>query len=390
AIEKEAISSLVVVDPALRHLARKLTSASRKGIEIRAEGLIRRLGGIQIEVDIERLAAAGPLRLVYRHSPGGWRLYTIRVLERAALEEIGRPGARSHRVSVLAEARSSVRNLVNPEAISIREILASEVADRLDERVVKVLASLAQLLERGDALPAKALSAEVLGSSKALSAIRQRLEKLVGPLARLGVRDWGGLVIMGGAGLLQLKNCAIRLGVLHCVGVSSDDILQLSQLSVPTGGILVIENLTPFQACLEHFGSNWPILFLWSGGFPNRGARKLLEEAARQKATVRVWCDLDLGGIRIARLIHEITGGISTPVLMNPATLDLSPIRCPLLPENVTRVRRDLEQHPDALLADALRAILAKKVWIEQEALLRSPRNVFTELDNSLSNATHC
>src|SRR2546426_247733 len=111
-----------------------------------------------------------------------------------AIDEIARPGVRARRASVLAEARSSVRSLINPEAISIREILGTERAARLDERIIKALAALAQLLESGDALPAKAFSAQVLGNSKALSAIRQRLEGLVGPLQRLGIRDWGGLV----------------------------------------------------------------------------------------------------------------------------------------------------------------------------------------------------
>ena len=312
AIEKEASTSTVVADPVLRRLARNLASASRNRTDTRAEGLIRRLGGVQSELDIERLAAAGPFRLIYRRFSGGLRLHTIRVLEHGALDEIARPGVQARRVRVLAEARNNVRSLVNPEAISIREILGTEGAACLDERVIKALAALAQLLESGDATPAKAFSAQVLGNSKSLSAIRQRLEGLVGPSHRLGIRDWGGLVIMGGAGLLHLGNVDIRLGSLRCVGISSDDILGLHELCVPPGGVLVIENLTPFQACLEHFGCNDSVLFLWSGGFPNRGVKKLLEEAAHRKVPMRVWCDLDLRGIRIARLIHEITGGIAT------------------------------------------------------------------------------
>jgi len=380
AVEKEASTLTAVADPVLRRLARSLASALRNRTDIRAEGLIRRLGGIQTEVNIERLAAAAPLRLIYRHSSSGLRLHTIRVLERVALDEIARPGVQARRVAVLAEARSTVRDLVNPEAMSIREILGTQEAARLDERVIKALASLARLLESGDALPAKAFSAQVLGNSKALSPIRQRLERLVGPLQRLGVRDWGGMVIMGGAGLLRLGTCEIRLGTLRCIGISSDDILGLRELGVPPAGILVIENLTPFQACLEHFGGNSSVLFVWSGGFPNRGVKQLLEDAARQKAAIRVWCDLDLGGIRIARLIHEITGGTAEPVLMNAATLERSAIASPLSAENAARIQRDVEQHPNGFLSDTLRAILAKRVWVEQEALLQSGGLAFAAL----------
>ncbi len=114
AIEKEAnASSTPVPDPALSRLARKLGSISRKRAEIRAEGLIRRFGGVQAEWDVERLAAGAPLRLIYRPSSGGLRLHAIRVLERAPLDEIARPGLLARRASVLAEARTSIGDVVN-------------------------------------------------------------------------------------------------------------------------------------------------------------------------------------------------------------------------------------------------------------------------------------
>jgi hypothetical protein len=263
-----------------------------------------------------------------------------------------------------------VRDLFSPEAVSIRELLASNRAVDLDERIIKALAALAWLLEAGDVLPARAFSAQVLGNSKSLSVIRNRLERIVGPLERLGIRDWGGLVLMGGAGVLHLQSTDIRLDSFRCIGVSSDDILGLRDLELPSGGVLVIENLTPFQACLEHLNGSSSVLLLWSGGFPNRGVKRLLEQAARQKAQIRVWCDLDLGGIRIVRLIHGITSGTATPVLMSPAIVQESTVSNPLSAENTASIRRDLEQHPNAILAGTLRAILGREAWVEQETLL--------------------
>jgi hypothetical protein len=96
----------------------------------------------------------------------------------------------------------------------------------------------------------------------------------------------------------------------------------------------------------------------------------LLVEAARQKTRIRVWCDLDLGGIRIARLIHEITSGTAEPVLMAPAIVQESKLSCPLSAESIASLRRDLEQRLDAILADTLKAILDKRQWVEQEMLL--------------------
>ena len=66
--------------------------------------------------------------------------------------------------------------------------------------------------------------------------------------------------------------------------------------------------------CLEHLKDNSSVLLVWSGGFPNRGVKRLLEQAAQQKVRIRVWCDLDLGGVRIARVIHQITSGMAEPV----------------------------------------------------------------------------
>jgi hypothetical protein len=354
----------------LRRLARWIVSLSRTRTEIRASGLIRRLGGIQAESEIEQLAHVAPLRLTYRRAVGTLQLHSIRALDRSSLEDIARPGVLARRTAALVEARGTLHNLVNPEAVSIRELLANSKAADFDERIIKALAAVARLLETGDVVPAKAFSAQILGNSKALSTIRRRLEKIVGSLQRLGIRDWGGLVLMAGSGALYLQSAEIRLDSLRCVGVSSEDILALQALDLPRAGILVIENLTAFQACLEHVGKGTAPLLLWSGGFPNRGVQRLLGEAARQKARIRVWCDLDLGGIRIARLIHAITSGAAEPVLMDPAIVQESKLSCPLSAESMASLRRDLEQRPDAILANTLRAILYKSQWVEQETLL--------------------
>jgi hypothetical protein len=328
------------------------------------------LGGIQTESEIEQLARQAPLRLIYRRLGGTLQLHSIRILDRPSLEEIAQPGRLAHRAATLAEARDSLQNLRNAQAISIREHVTSDNASQLDERIIKALAGLACLLETGDVIPARVFSARVLENSKALSVIRQRLEKITGPLDRLGIRDWGGLVLMAGSGSLCLQRAEIRLDNLRCVGVASEDIQNFRALELPSAGMLVIENLTAFQACLEYATKSAAPLLLWSGGFPNRGVQQLLGEATRQRARIRVWCDLDLSGVRIARLMHEITSGAAEPVLMGPEIVQESKVACPLSAENTATLRRDMEQHPHAILADTLRAILDRREWVEQETLL--------------------
>lgn len=371
AVEREGNDSQATgATTSLRRLAHKLLSLSRNRTEIRATGLMRRLGGIQTESEIEQLAHQAPLRLIYRRVSGTLQLHSIRITNRLSLEDIARPGLLARRTATIAGARKSLENLSNAESISIREYLSSNGADELDERVIKALAGLALLLESGDVMPARVFSARVLGTSKALSAIRRRLEGIVGPLDRLGIRAWGGLVLMAGSGSLCLQNTELRLDNLRCVGVASEDILALRALELPTAGVLVIENLTAFQACLEYAAKANAPLLVWSGGFPNRGIQKLLAEAARERATIRVWCDLDLSGVRIARVMHDITSGLAEPVLMGPEIVHGAEVNCPLSADSDANIRRDLERLPEAVLADTLRAILNKHKWVEQETLL--------------------
>lgn len=378
AVEREGNDSTATgATTSLRRLARRLLSLSRNRTEIRATGLMRRLGGIRTESEIEQLAHHAPVRLSYRRVGGTLQLHSVRILDRPSLEDVAQPGLLARRTATLAEARTSLANLSNAESISIRDYLSSDKGSELDERVIKALAAVARLLETGDVIPAKVFSARALGTSKALFAIRQRLERIVGPLDRLGIRDWGGLVLMAGSGSLCLQNAEIRLDNLRCVGVASEDILALQTLVLPTPGVLVIENLTVFQACLEHAGNITSPLLLWSGGFPNRGVQRLLIESARQRARIRVWCDLDLSGVRIARLIHEITSGSAEPVLMGPEIVQESKLGCTLSTENSASVLRDLERRPDAILADTLRAILNKHQWVEQETLLDKLPSLF-------------
>jgi hypothetical protein len=90
--------------------------------------------------------------------------------------------------------------------VEIREILASDDALRLDPKVVTSLAGLAKLVESGDALPHRVFSAMTLNDSKAFMQIRRRVERLVGPVDRLGIRDSGAMVMFGGRGLIELSN----------------------------------------------------------------------------------------------------------------------------------------------------------------------------------------
>ncbi len=92
--------------------------------------------------------------------------------------------------------------------------------------------------------------------------------------------------------------------------------------------------------------------------------------AAARGAPIRFWCDADLGGVRIARLVHAAAPGRVAPVLIDPATVRDAPVACPLTRDQRARIERDLAAQPDALLSDTLRAVLDRRAWVEQETLV--------------------
>jgi hypothetical protein len=371
-IENEAaFNSEILPDPALRRCARMIASLAHGRERLRAATVAKRLGGAAADSLLERLCAFGFLRLVYVPKHGTVHLHELRILNSAAIHDFGHPGDAERRSIAVQAARDSVANLVHPSAVEIREILASDNALTLDPRVLTSLAGLAKLVETGDALPHRVFSAITLKDSKAFMQVRRRVEQLVGPVERLGVRESGAMVMFGGRGVIELSNTKIDVGSFRSIAMSTTDVERLRCLHLPEGGVLVIENLTPFEACLENAKSLAPMLLVWSGGFPNRGVVRILAQAARQRARIRMWCDLDLGGVRIARSIHRITSGIAEPVLMDADTVRLASVGCPLSSEARRIMGRDLTLHPHDSLVDTLRSLLQRGEWIEQETLLQ-------------------
>ena len=370
-IEREtAFNTEALPDPTLRRCARVIASIAHGRKRLRATTLTRRLGGAAADSLLERLCAFGFLRLRYLPKHGALHLQELSILDFAGLNEFGHPGEMERRSSVLEAARASVANLVHPNAVEIREILASDNGLNLDPKVVTALAGLAKLVESGDAVPHRVFSAKTLNNSKAFMQIRRRVEQLVGPVERLGIRDSGAMVMFGGSGVIELSNTKIDLGLFRSIALSTADVERLRRLHAPERGILVVENLTPFEAFLENAAALGPRLLIWSSGFPNRGVARILAEAARQCIRIQVWCDLDLGGVRIARSIHRITSGRAEPVLMNADTVRLASVGCPLNLEARRTIARDLVLHPDDILGDTLHALLERGEWIEQETLL--------------------
>ena len=261
-------------------------------------------------------------------------------------------------------------------AREVARLLASDTARGLSPDLIRALVAVATHAEGGEVLPLRIVSARLLGDSKMLGRLRRRLEAFLGPLDALGIRDGAALVLTGGTGSLRFGDTALDLArFLPFVGLTQETLDALVSTDFPESGLFVVENLTPFEACCRgEISDARGALVLWSAGYPGRGAHAVVECAARAGVPIRIWADLDLSGIRIARLIQSWVGA-RAPVdayRMAPADVVAARVWKRLDMRQAEAIRIDLAERKDAFLADTLRALLGKDRWVEQEVFLGS------------------
>jgi hypothetical protein len=330
----------------------------------------RAVTGSAAEPWIERLMSAGLVRLSYAAS-GRRALRAITVLDAAALAELAHPGERTARECALSSAMASLDGLEHPVAGEARRVLADE-AQTISPELALTLAAVARHTSEGEILAERVFSARRLGDSKALRRLRAAVEQRLGPLEALGIREGAALTLVGGEGRITLASGeSIALSKMPpFVGLSRETALALAAVEPPTTGLVAVENLTVFDACCRGEVSEFAgAMVVWSAGYPGRGVRAVVESAARAGAPVTVWCDLDLDGVRIARLVASWCPFVR---FFRMAAQDLDAAPRPLaLSERARRaVERDLATGGEDPLAPTLRALRDRGVWVEQEAFL--------------------
>lgn len=325
-----------------------------------------------VEEQLERFVAAAWLRLDYRVRHGRRELYVVSIQDYAALEEFVDPGRQYHHRRALAEAREQVAPLIHPVARTIAKLLAEPPAEKMPLMLLRALAAIAGHVESGEVLAERVFANRYLGYSKALLGIRQRLERLLGPLESLGIREGGAVTLLGGAGRIVVMAQGVDLAALPpFIGLSRATLTEEALIEFPKGGVLVVENFTVFEACCRgEVPSVQDALIVWSAGYPGRAVRAVVEQAARRRAVVRVWADLDFDGVRIARLIASWAAGSFTSYRMSPVDVLHAPIWRPLGGRARRLIEADVAESPDGLLADTLRALLEVHRWVEQECFL--------------------
>jgi hypothetical protein len=372
-------------DAGIRKIAARLLQRAGERGEVRVRDFPGALAGPDVaasalEQHLDAFLHAGWIALVWEVRGTRRRVRRIRVRDAEALDEFAHPGRRHARRVALVEARAAVASLDHPIAMEVARLLGEAAADAWTPHLVRALAAVARHAATGDVLASRVFAARHLGDSKALGVLRQRLERLLGPLEAIGIREGASATFVGGAGCVRAAGVALELTALRpFVGLATETVTRGIEIEPPPGGVSVVENFAVFEACCRgEVPDLRETLVIWTAGYPGRAVKATIQAARRTGAGVRIWADLDLDGVRIVRLVEAWLSGIAEPFRMSPEDVEAASVRRSLTPRSAAAIRADLAARPAALLADTLRALLAHDCWVEQEAFLgtRETRSV--------------
>jgi hypothetical protein len=212
----------------------------------------------------------------------------------------------------------------------------------------------------------------VLQALAALAIHAEVGEALAERVAEIGIREGASVTLLGGEGTLGFPDRPLDLRILApFLGLASETVERLEEITLPAAGLFVVENLAVFEACCRgEVEAARGALIAWSAGYPSHAFRRLVRLAGSAGAPARIWADLDLDGVRIARLIASWSPSGAAFFRMSPGDLGIAPRRHLLSPRSAEAIQRDLAERPEAPLADTLRALLESGCWVEQEAFL--------------------
>lgn len=378
-LEAEVPERLSILDDVGRSVAAQLLARCGAGdAVIPARGLLgalaaRAITGSVAEPWLERLMSAGYLRLGYSGA-GARALRAVTVLDVAGLAELARPGERAARERALSAAHRAVDGLDHPVARDARRVLAEE-AQTVAPELALALAAVARHAADGEVLAERVFSVRHLGGSKALARLRGALEQRLGPLDALGIREGAALTLVGGHGRIALAGGAgVELGDLPpFLGLSRETALAVTAVAPPPKGLVAVENLTVFDACCRgEVAELAGAMVVWTAGYPGRGVRAVVEAAGQAEAPVSIWCDLDLDGVRIARLVASWCPAARL-FRMAPDDLAAAPRALELTARARRAIERELAASPEDALTETLRALQDRGVWAEQEGFLGEP-----------------
>jgi hypothetical protein len=193
-------------------------------------------------------------------------------------------------------------------------------------------------------------------------------------LRELGlVANPGHIYMYGPWRLVDADGQAISLaGFYPSVGLPAALAARVRQVQVDAPRVVCVENLASFYELIRYEGRGLAALCLW--GNPSPATRHLLgclAESQTEEISLRLWADIDYGGLNILAQLRQQVSPHFTPYRMDCATLaGHARWAQPLTPadqRNLTRLR----QHQT--LADMVPVIdemLLREIKLEQEAVV--------------------
>jgi hypothetical protein len=250
-----------------------------------------------------------------------------------------------------------------------------------------LLAALVALEDLDRETPIRVFSVRLYNDSK-------RLEDLQGALVRLARRHGPDCRELRSAEVLRELGLVLNPGHLYLsgpwrlvdgrgivhdladfepsVGIPARLAAEVRQVTVGAKGLICIENLTPFYEWIRHRDPAWAALYL--GGNPSPACRHLLRclaESTPESLPLRLWADLDYGGLSILAQLRRLVSARFASLHMDVDTLEAH-VRWarPLARGDERRLQR-LARHPH--LADqrpVIEHLLARGLKLEQEAVV--------------------
>ena len=377
-VRKAEHVGLVELSEEHRRLARILARKWRPGSEwmpLRgARTEIQPLPAWRADALLEDLCRMGVVEL--KLSPN--RVPThYRVAAQDHLTEIGKPGVASRLAKAKEDASKILGGAAGAEPDMVRRLLEGPEADSWPPSALLAAAAVARQAIERRIVPMRVASTRWLAgrvaevsASKGIEHHQHRLETFFGkPLLDLGLRPHEPLVTIGGRGVLLDSPVVDLAQHFPFLAFPATRLSRLSGLLPPTEGIVFIENLNVFEAaCYGEIPEFRGALYVYTGGMVGEAEAWFARQAATAGARARCWFDLDGEGILAARLIREWTKQACEAYRMAPQEVQratrVEPLEGPKL-ATVERLAGD-----GGYLSDLAAALLSRRVWVEQEALL--------------------
>ena len=279
------------------------------------------------------------------------------------------------RLRAVEETLAQLRGNKSPAPFSLTD------AD-FDRDLLTVLGALDGVREE---TPYRAFSVRVFNDSKRFELVKSALVTLARrhqsewadlsddeTLRELGlVANPGHLYLYGPWRLVDEAGQVLTLGEFYpSVGVPAAQAARVQRVEVDAERVVCVENQTTFYELVRHEGDGLAAICLW--GNPSPVCRHLLHcltQTLPERVPLRVWADLDYGGLNILAQLRKITPRFA-PYRMDTATLDAHVLWARPLTQADEKHLARLARYP--LLSDMWPVIghmLARGIKLEQEAI---------------------